>query len=904
MKPQLTLPAAKLLLIVWSVLITLLSPVSAQADSYDTFVGFIEDVEDKSQGAFKLENTPLEISTEELREYKTIVNCLQDADNDVAVAICVDMFNETSAGQKITAEAGIPSYVDNIIDAYIMYRTHDWWGLAKELGGIAVCIVLHVATGVDACGLIQALVDAANALWDAANAVWDWAKDIGGAAWDAVSGAYCDIVGWGCDDEPDTPAFVVVYNLAFHPRVKEGITAREEVDGNAYYNLVESIKKDALHKPDPIFPGASATVASWFAGSFYPQSVDQASQVYQNNVDVQWSNDILNRVVPERRQQMDAYGNPLNYLVLANLMLQDYEKSPAAWNARRAIEQRCTDQFKNNFGYVHIDRWLYASISDPNIQKLKSDVPSNGKLCSQFFDINRNEFGQRARDYIVSKEICRDAGAELACSTVDDYKRCAQLLTPFGTQEHCKMTYQAAAAVKAEIIEAFKQKGSRFYGSQGGQMQGIQLQGTAAKSISTASLNVQNLDMILTQPLEFVCFRPSHAFYFDRFYEKYANLPQQLLKKVLKVDPPYTTLVQAVKNAVDKINTTPAYMGMVVGVADPGRDPLVVATGTMNDVDTLKAANEDFGFEAPSTQPGFAFASYTAFPDAIDGQDTPVIFHDLATKIKDSLKKDRLKVNPNVIDGKIDPITKPGFNQNIKQSVTTPQSVQVFKQQGIKNAALPQTAPTQPMSGTLPPGQQPKSAPTPFAKVDTSVKGSMKAEAVRIEGGKNLKIAGKTAYWGRSMTLNAKDALSQADGTCRFNLEYTLQNRGKANSGMFYSRWENRSLKGRTNERRMSSLTAGGAQKVTETIDLVPGKNSVVLTLNSRGKSGEQQRYELTINLSGNCALRSNMATPQRSVITPEPTSKSIERSTTVKPAETPQKDERTVKNPVFAPVR
>jgi len=889
---------SKLLFIIWGVLIALVSPVSLYADSYDDFVGFIEKVEDSSQGTFKLENSPLGISTEELREYKSIVECFESANNDVDVAICTDKFNETEAGQQVAGELGVPSYVDDIIDAYIMYRTHDWWGLAKKLGGIAVCIILHVVTTVDACGILEALLDTAQALWDAASAVWNWAEDFGGEVWNAISGAYCDYIGWGCDDEPDTPDFVFVYNMAFHPRVSEGVTAREAVDSTQFYSLTDSIKKDALHKPLPIIPGTPDTILKLLASAFHTQSVDQASQVYTNNVDIQWSNDIVNRVVPERRDRMDTYTNPVNFNFMTLVMMQDYEQSPNAWNASRKVVERCTDQFRNEFRYIHIDRWKTTKINDANAESLKKEVPHNHELCQQFFNINKNEFSKRVRSYIVSKEYCKEFGADLGCASVENYQHCRKLLTPFAAEESCKLTLKAANAVKHEIIAEFKKKGSRYYGAQAPASQGMHLTTANAHNFTQSTSNAYSVDMILTQPLEFTCYRPSHAYYFDHFYEKYANLPQQSLQKKMQIDADYLALTEKVKEAVDKINAKYANQAVFVGLPDPQRDPLVVGTASVQDLDILKEDDEDYGFG------GFTVESYMAFPSAIDGQERPIIFHDMASKVKDTLKKDRLKVNPNVIDGKIDPITKPGFNQNIKASVTTPQSMQVFKQQGIKNAALPQTAPTQPMSGTLPPGQQPKSAPTPFAKVDTNVQGSMKAETVRIEGGKNLKIAGKTAYWGRSMTLNAKDALSQANGTCRFNLEYTLQNRGKANSGMFYSRWENRSLKGRANERRMSSLAAGGAQKVTETIDLVPGKNSVVLTLNSRGKGGEQQRYELTINLSGTCAVRSNMAIPQRNVITPEPASKSVERSTTVKPAETPQKEERTVKNPVFAPVR
>ena len=881
--------ASKLLFLVWGVLIALLSPASLYADSYDDFVGFIEKVEDSSQGTFKLENSPLGISTEELREYKEIVGCFENANNDIDVAICTDMFNGTEAGQKAADEMGIPSYVDDIIDAYIMYRTHDWWGLAKKLGGIAVCIILHVVTTVDACGILEALLDTAQALWDAASAVWNWAEDVGGEVWGAVSGAYCDIVGWGCDDEPDTPAFVFVYNLAFHPRVSEGMNAREKVDSTLFYNLIDRIKQDALHKPLPIIPGVPDSALKMLASLFYTKSVDQASQIYTNNVDIQWSSDIVNRVVPERRETMDAYINPVNLNFMTLLMMQDYEKAPNAWNASREVVERCTDQFRNEFGYIHIDRWKNTTINDANAASLKKEVPYNHELCLQFYNINKNEFSKRVRSYIVSKDYCREFGADLGCASVEHYKKCRTLLTPFGEEESCHLTLKAANAVKQEIIAEFKKKGSRYYGGQTPGGQGLHMTTLNAHNVtqSTGNANAYNVDMILSQPLEFTCYRPSHAYYFDRFYEKYANLPQQPLQKKMQIDADYLALTQKVKDAVDEINAKYYNQAVFVGVLDPQRDPLVVGASSPQDLDILKEDDGDYGFG------GFSVESYMAFPEAIDGQEHPVIFHDMASKIKNSLKKDRMKVNPNVIDGKIDPITQTQLKQDVMQRVTTPTASPVFKQNVQDVTAPAQSGGQQLMSGTLPAGQQPQA---PSSKTFSRQAPDIRPAQLSVTGDSRLNIGNKTAYWGRSITLKAEDALSAANGTCRFPVEYTLRNTGDTGSGIFHYRWENRTLKSGAGSIRMRSLAAGASQKMVQTVDLRPGSNALVLSI-SRDGSGEENTLKLTVQLTGSCSALP-AGSPARSLQnTQAPT-----ETKSIRPATTPQSEERSA--PVFTPVR
>ncbi|MHC3993825.1 hypothetical protein ACXWTF_03295 [Thiomicrolovo sp. ZZH C-3] len=828
------------------------------------------------------------LNGETLRLSKGLFECISDGKD---VLLCVEEHENDPIGQTLTGQ-GTPSWFWDFLDLYAAFKNGDFQGVISHLGTTAICIVSQVLTGgVDVCQLLEELYALAEGMLDAASAVYEWAKDLGGAVLETLSGAYCSVAkAFGGCDEPDTPDFVIVYQLMYHPQIAAGVTARESTDANAFTQLLQKIEKDALHQPDPILPGGYAPM---LIGSFFnPQSIAEAAKIYQNNVDTQWGDDIRKRVDTERRGTMITYTNPNNLNFMSLLMLQDYEKSPAAWNERRAIQERCVSQFRNDFGYAHVDRWLSGFPVAGSGATF--GIKTNNDLCREFFDLNKEVFGQNARQYIVQKGYCFSAGDNLGCGSVDNYRRCLKLLTPFGMQERCRLSVKAAAAVKEEILGEFKKKGSSYYGPK--------LQLTASKGVTAKSFGksttaaVTGMDTILNAPLAFPCYRPSHAFYFDRFYQKYADLPQQPLQKSMQIDAEYLALAEKVKAAVDAINTKYANQAVFVGVIDPQRDPLVVGTGSAQDLDILKEDDGDYGFG------GFTVASYMAFPDAIDGQDHPVIFHDMASKLKDALKKERLTVDANVIDGKIDPITKPGFNQKVMQAVTSPAtSKQVFSRQKLAGSTQPQSAPTQPMSGTLPAGQQPKSGAKAFAKVSA---GAQLTKAVRIEGGKQLTIAGTRAYWGRSVTLGAEHALSRANGTCRFRVEYTLQNRGEGSSGAYYRRWENRNLKGRAAEQRMNGLAAGTSRKVTETVDLVPGTNRLSLTLNSRGKSSEQQRYELTVNLTGNCAGRGGTAPLQRTLSTPPPAAKGTEPSKEIAPSKAPETQERPVKGSVFVPVR
>ena len=818
-----------------------------------------------------------------LRLSKGLFECISGG-NDVLM--CVQTHENDPIGQTLTG-GGVPSWFWDFLDLYAAFTKGDFGGIISHLGTTAICIVSQVVTGgIDVCALLEELIELAEGMLDAASAVYEWAKDIGGAVLETISGAYCAVASiWGGCDKPDTPAFVIVYEIMYHPQIAAGVAARESTDGNDFPALLEKIRKNALHEPDPILPNGADSAL--LGGFFTAQSVTDAAKIYTNNVDTQWGNDIRTRVDSERRGVMLGYSTPDTLNALSHAMLQDYEKSPAAWNASREIVKQCTDRFQHDFGYIHIDRWLgtFPVIGSGETM----GIHTNTQLCIDFFNLNKTLFAQSARQYLVQKGACYDAGADLGCGSVAHYQTCLQLLTPFGIQDSCHLTLKAANEVKQEIIAEFKKKGSRYYGGQTPGSQGLHMTTFKAHSVTqnTGNANAYNVDMILSQPLEFTCYRPSHAYYFDRFYEKYANLPQQPLQKKMQIDADYLALTQKVKDAVDEINAKYYNQAVFVGVLDPQRDPLVVGASSPQDLDILKEDDGDYGFG------GFSVESYMAFPEAIDGQEHPVIFHDMASKIKNSLKKEHLKVDANVIDGKIDPITKPGFNQDVMQRVTTPTASPVFKQNLQDVTAPAQSGGQQLMSGTLPAGQQPQA---PSSKTFSRLAPAVQPVAFKVSGDTRLNIGGKTAYWGRSITLKAEDALSAANGSCRFPVEYTLRNTADSGSGIFHYRWENRTLKSNTGSVRMRSLAAGASQKMTQTVDLRPGSNALVLTI-SRDGSGEENSMNLTVQLTGSCSALP-AGSPARSL---QGTQTPAETKS-VRPAATPQNEERSA--PVFTPVR
>lgn len=334
-------------------MILCMAPSMAHADGIDDFVGFYADLEYYAKEA----NVSLPFTSEQLDEAKNFIKCLDNAgDNDVEIALCIDGFKDTSTGSAISLKSEIPSWVWDLLDCYIYYRTGDWWSLGYKLGEAAVCVVLQVATGgaADICGILEELVKLASAVWDAAKAIGQFFASVGEAAYETVKDVGCALGLGGCDDGPDTPPEAWVYSLVFANRLGEGLAARKAYDSGgltnpSFDNFVSLLKQNALHKPEPILSVPPPPDVWGFRDAVYsmftPGAVNKAAEIYTLNVNIQWTNDIAQNVLQARSQKLSGYASPQSLDNLTQLVLSAYTPQ-VSWNPRQIIINKCTNDLK------------------------------------------------------------------------------------------------------------------------------------------------------------------------------------------------------------------------------------------------------------------------------------------------------------------------------------------------------------------------------------------------------------------------------------------------------------------------------------------------------------------------------------------------------------------------------
>ncbi len=839
------------------------TPFKANAVDFNDFLSFMEELEAKAPpGA--TQNLPF--NSQQVRAVQGIIGCMEDSGNDIDVAICVDQFHDTDLGQQASSEADIPSWAWDILDAYIMYRTGDYWGLAQKLGEAVACVVIQILVGgVDVCGLLEELVKIAQDLWDAAKAVAQFIASVGGAVWDGIKDVGCSLGLGGCDDSPPTPPEVWIYTYIFDTKLGEGLAARKSMDNLAFTNLVDQLKANAASKPPvystPIPPDPFGAFKQIIENACANSgAVDRAAKVFISAVNTQWTSDLGNNVLPERANRFAQYNNKNNAQFLTNGAIQTYTGGQS-WDPKGFIVNKCSTKFGYEYMYLHIDRWrLMANTLGQQAIDLKDAVQGNVDMCNSFWSQRRNDIAEYVYNHVKS-QYCASHGDTLMCGGIDDYRACSALLKPFGDEEKCSInTYVAGKEAAQKVYQEAMKMGSS-----------LPPWLTMPPPVSAG---------VSSQPYTLIGHRPTHAYYCQSIYDNlYGDIPKKLVSCAQKPDAAYLQLVTAVKNAVDEMNQTVAYNGLQAGLF---YDPLAVLAATPSLVHELMDTNKkDFGFKPPS-KPGFDY-SISAFPKSLDGLSTPMIFYDLAGEIEKHMKEKAATLTEVNIEEKIDPLgpitdkisgidevtrlTAPIADKSNRATLSKASTIKQVSTQSISAQTIGgqqhQNGQQHTMSGTLPENstlQKPSQTFSTTAKLDTT-KSNITTQLADLQVTNTLKINGKKASWNKTVTLDGSSLKHSSGGRCQVPVFFSIKNGGTVGSSVNQFEWKRISA-----PQILAPLAPGQTKSINTTLLLPAGKHQIELLLDKLKQVQESDEENnvgvVRLQINGSCSQQSKLKSP------------------------------------------
>lgn len=653
------------------------APVHA-ADPLDDFIGFLQDVEGQI-GPLKQYGFP--VSAQELANSKDAIQCLIDANGGLsATAVCADKMEN------------LPDEMDMFVDSYIYWMNGDYLGLAWYVGGDFVCAFLdNFLTGgyMDVCGLLEDIAALAEGVYDAGKALVEFFGEIGEAFWDGLKGLGCDTLHWGCDDPPPIPQNLTLFHL-LQRYAPEGVEKREAVDSHAFDNYLADLTTRVLaeaNKPLEKFNASEHGMAPDFP-LFTAAAMELAAKDYTTLVNGGWTDDVLYRDNKSRRQRVDLFA------YVAELFVQQVAENCAAGTTCEAVytfNDMCTESINIQQKFAHIDQWKITPITTDkgkNIQSLQQGIKTTSQVCQSFFNNHQKLYQEKAREYIVQQKICTESGSSLFCGDLEKYATCDKLMSAFGVQDGCSVNLKAAAdEARAMMMARFREEGSRFYP--------LQLQ----TSDTTITKKPQGGSSLFV-PKEFPCYRPTHTYFFEQFYnELFGDLSQQVLRAVSKEDAAYTALREIVKNTVTQLGNNPDYAQCDFMISPI--DPLLVSASSTYCLSLVQENND---------APGFTFSTSVPKPLLIiDGQDNPLMFSDHAGELEKRFKKIR---PPELVNQKIDITASMKQNPVAEKLNPAAKFVPAAQLSGESTAVVSPgrqlqtpTAGQRVMSGTLP-GQQ------------------------------------------------------------------------------------------------------------------------------------------------------------------------------------------------------
>ncbi|TVO77843.1 hypothetical protein [Sedimenticola selenatireducens] len=852
------------LLLILPLLLMLFWVPPSQADAIDGLANLLEKVEDAG-----VPPNWLPIKSGDIRASKGLIVCLDNAGNDIAVAHCIDDYQNTPIGSELSGQAGIPSWVFDLLELYISYREGDYWGVVKYLGKAAICIVAQVMTGgaVDVCGLIEDLIKVAEELLDAAKAVAQFFTSLGEGAWEAAKDIGCSLGLGGCGKS--SPPEQIAYAWVFQPRVGQGLTAIEATDPSGLYTLRQQLEQNALHAP-PIWSivGIPSTV---YANGLPKGAVDIASQVFTKAVDAQWTKHMVVEVLGKLATKRSQYNTPSKVTTSAQVVAGLSKSSPSA--VASEVIKRCSDDFVYASEFAHVDRWIMGHKSEADKVKALTHQQWCGAV---FWKGNKSVFAQRFHDYLKANG-CSLVNNKLYCSSVSSYNNCSALMKSVDQEGLCKISSAAGNEIAKSVRDALISKGSKYP---------CEIKGSLKFSSSK----------------RLICSRPTlQASCKETYKSLYPDYPANLLSCELKMDSDYSALLTAVNQKVAQLNSQMG-SGILGGSA---KDPLVILASSSGVVAAVQSLpNQDFGFGPPSTSKAFDYQLFGGVPKHIDGVNTPLLMFEMTfNKDLPIEKKNPLESKLELVNPKINPTPfenqKGNAMQELKGGVlsTSPSmggfaGGQSLPQQKALSGPLPggtrqsggfapQTAapnidhlqqapmaaaPAPTLGGIQLPEQKTLSGPSPESQNSTNGLAPRVGRLPPTSGTRGttstqvtVLLAGRQWRHGDAIILSDQQAVSKENGLCNFELRQQWLNPEATPVAMSQRRWHVAPAGGTA--QRVSEHAIRGGIELVDRIALPPGQNRLTL---SYAAPAANAMKPLLIQVTGNCRPAGRLGLPTK----------------------------------------
>lgn len=254
----------------------MLAAPAAHADSVDDAAAVLDKI-----NSVVPKGTPdgLPFDGNDLRFYHGLIKQCENAPDADAVIACIDEWSKSSAGQQ----AGIPSWFPQMLDIYFDIEAPDYWGLLEDGGEAVACATGTILTGgVDVCGAIKELIDAAKDVIAAAAAVGQFIADLGGAIADVADDVYCWFSSCG-SAPPKLSEADKAYQYFYLPRIPHGLELRL-MGGSAWVNYSGEGEN---FTPLVVSEGQAA------AGGFTLNGLTQALPKFIAAVNAQWDAKML-----------------------------------------------------------------------------------------------------------------------------------------------------------------------------------------------------------------------------------------------------------------------------------------------------------------------------------------------------------------------------------------------------------------------------------------------------------------------------------------------------------------------------------------------------------------------------------------------------------------------------------
>jgi len=215
---------------------------------------------------------------------------IQQCGNVNSSADCVDSVNNLEIAQG----SGLDLVVMWIRVFYDL-NPPDYWALAQDAAEAIACTAAQIIFDVDVCGVIKALVEAAEAAIHDVQAALQFIGDLLGAGGAALKAAYCDIGGGifgGCDDDsPQPPPEALAFANYYFPLIPDGMWNREK--NPATWNKYQS------------------DVIAGCKGGYSSLACEKAYPAFEQAVLTAWDADIVQTRLPlttQRRQEQWTAG--------------------------------------------------------------------------------------------------------------------------------------------------------------------------------------------------------------------------------------------------------------------------------------------------------------------------------------------------------------------------------------------------------------------------------------------------------------------------------------------------------------------------------------------------------------------------------------------------------------------